>query len=79
MEQKDYYESSLGIELRAINFYYGGVQRQSRAMPLRVMEMAADAVTSAASAAGPAAVAPTFDEVEYQTSVTVVFEIVSSD
>lgn len=79
MEQKAYYESNLGIELQAVNFYYGGVQRMSRAMPMVAMEMAADIASTAAQSAAAPAVAPTFDEVEYQTSVTVVFEIVSDN
>lgn len=79
MEQKAYYESNLGIELQAVNFYYGGVQRMSRAMPMVAMEMAADVVSTAAQSVAAPAVAPTFDEVEYRTSVTVVFEIVSDN
>jgi len=79
MTQKAYYEATLGLELKAINFYYGGVRRLARAMPApmaRDMAFAASAESSLASTSAPA-VAPSFDEVEYQTSVTVVFEIVS--
>ena len=82
MEQKAYYESNLGLQLQAINFYYGGIQRMSRAMPvmaMQAMEMAADVASTAAQVASAPAVAPTFDEVEYRTSVTVVFEIVSDN
>lgn len=79
MEQKAYYESNLGIKLQAINFFYGGVQRMSRAMPMVAMEMAADVASTAVQSVAAPAVAPTFDEVEYQTSVTVVFEIVSDN
>lgn len=82
MEQKAYYESNLGLELRAVNFYYGGIRRTPRAMPMAAMqqEMAADGSTVRSASAPPAAVvAPSFDEVEYQTSVTVVFEIVNDD
>jgi len=27
MAQKGYYESSLGLELKAINFFYGGIRQ----------------------------------------------------
>lgn len=78
MTQKAYYETTLGLELKAVNFFYGGVRRLARAMPA---PMAQDMVFSAASesvaASSAPAVAPSFDEVEYQTSVTVVFEIIS--
>lgn len=82
MEQKAFYEQTLNLQLKAVNFFYGGVRRLARAMPVAMAaeEMAfssagrgvGDTATSAASA-----VAPSFDEVEYQTSVNVVFEIVS--
>jgi uncharacterized protein YggE len=84
MAQKAYYESSLGLELKAVNFFYGGIRRMARAMPRAAMaqEMAMDAsggrASSSVSLATPA-VAPTFDEVEYQTSINVVFEIVDED
>jgi uncharacterized protein YggE len=85
MEQKAFYESSLGLELKAINFFYGGVRQLSRAMPKAMMaqEMTMDAnsrgaVSSLAVSAAPA-VAPTFDEVEYQTNINVVFEIVNEN
>ncbi len=82
MEQKSYYESTLDLQLQAINFYYGGIQQFARAMPMAMAEEAVsvDAVRSSAAAglqASAAAVTPSFDEVEYRTSVTVVFEIVS--
>ena len=35
--QKAYYESSLGLELKAINFFYGGIRQMSRAMPRAAM------------------------------------------
>lgn len=83
MEQKAFYEDTLGLELRAINFFYGGIRQMARAMPatLAMEEMAVDAVggRSATAITSAPAVAPSFDEVEYQTSVTVVFEIVSDD
>lgn len=85
MAQKAYYESSLGLELKAINFFYGGIRQMSRAIPRAAMaqEMAMDANgrssgSSLALSAAPA-VAPTFDEVEYQTTITVVFEIVDEN
>lgn len=83
MAQKDYYESSLGLELKAINFFYGGIRQMARAMPSVAMaqEMTMDANggrASSLSLAAPA-VAPTFDEVEYQTNITVVFEIVDEN
>lgn len=85
MAQKTYYESSLGLELKAVNFFYGGIRQMSRAMPRAAMaqEMAMDAggrgtASSLAVSAAPA-VAPTFDEVEYQTNITVVFEIVNEN
>ncbi|MSR11936.1 MAG: DUF541 domain-containing protein [Gammaproteobacteria bacterium] len=84
MEQKTYYESNLRLQLRAVNFYYGGVIRTPRPMPMATMqqEMAVDALgtRSASSMVDAAAtIAPTFDEVDYQTSVTVVFEIVDEN
>jgi len=84
MAQKAYYESSLGLELKAINFFYGGIRRMSRAMPRAAMaqEMAMDAnggrASTSLSLAAPA-VAATFDEVEYQTNINVVFEIVNEN
>ena len=83
MEQKAYYEANLGLQLQAVNFYYGGIVRTPRAMPMvamESMEMDATAARGAAMSAQAApTVAPTFDEVEYQTSVTVVFEIVNAN
>ena len=84
MEQKAYYESNLGLELKAVNFFDGGIRRLSRAMPTAVMaqEMTMDANArgiNASTALSAPAVPPTFDEVEYQTSITVVFEIVNEN
>lgn len=83
MEQKSFYEDTLNLELRAINFFYGGIRQMARAMPMAMamQEMAVDTVggLAASSIASASAVAPSFDEVEYQTSVTVVFEIVSEN
>jgi len=83
MAQKAYYESNLGLELKAINFFYGGIRQMSRAMPMAAMsqEMSMDANTRGSTSvtlAAPA-VAPTFDEVEYQTNINVVFEIVDEN
>lgn len=85
MAQKAYYESSLGLELKAVNFFYGGIRQIARALPRAAMaqEMAMDAnsrgaVSSLSVSAAPA-VAPTFDEVEYQTNITVVFEIINEN
>ena len=86
--QKAYYESSLGQELKAINFFYGGIRQMSRAMPRAAMaqemgmEMEMDANGGRASTSlslTASAVAPTFDEVEYQTNINVVFEIVNEN
>jgi hypothetical protein len=41
--------------------------------------MAMDATSLQSAMPASAAVAPSFDEVKYQTSVTVVFEIVSEE
>ena len=85
MAQKAYYESSLGLELKAINFFYGGIRQMARAMPRTMMtpELAMDSNnrTAASSLAVSSAlpVAPTFDEVEYQTNINVVFEIVNEN
>ena len=79
MAQKAYYETSLGIELRAINFFYGNLQRQPRGMPRRAMEFAADSVGVAETTATNTAITPSFDEVDYRMSVTVIFEIVESN
>lgn len=86
MQQKDFYASNLGLELPAINFFYAGILRRSRAMPMAAMRQE-PAVVSLSSRGGGAetsstatvVAASTFDEVEYQTSVTVVFEIVNED
>jgi hypothetical protein len=64
MEQKACYESNLGIKLQAINFYYGGVQRMNRAMPMVAIKMAANITGTAVQSVAACAVAPTFDEVE---------------
>ena len=37
MAQKGCYESSLGLELKAINFFYGGIRQMARAMPRAMM------------------------------------------
>lgn len=84
MAQKAYYESSLGLELQAVNFFYGGIRQMSRAMPRAAMaqEMAMDANgrgSAASMTLAAPAVAPTFDEVEYQTNITVVFEIINEN
>ncbi|MEX0964576.1 MAG: SIMPL domain-containing protein [Pseudohongiellaceae bacterium] len=84
MAQKAYYETSLDLQLKAINFYYGGIQQLARAMPRAAMvqEMAMDSgsrSTSAALAQSAPSVAPSFDEVEYQTNISVVFEIINEN
>tara|TARA_B110000858_G_scaffold197470_2_gene259228 strand:+ start:45593 stop:46447 length:855 start_codon:yes stop_codon:yes gene_type:complete len=82
MAQKLYYENSLGLKLKPINFFYGGIRQMARAMPRAAMaqEMSMDARSSNSSIAVSApAVAPTFDEIRYQTSINVVFEIVNED
>jgi uncharacterized protein YggE len=85
MAQKAYYESSLGLELKAINFFYGGIRQMARAMPRTMMTpelaMESNNRTAASSLAVSSAlpVAPTFDEVEYQTNINVVFEIVNEN
>ncbi len=78
MAQKAYYETTLGLELRAVNFFYGGVRRLARAMPTPMAaDMAFSLAAESSSVRSAPAVAPSFDEVEYQTTVTVVFEIIS--
>ncbi len=78
MAQKAYYETTLGLKLKAINFYYGGVRRMARVMAAPMaQDLAFSAAAETSSASSAPAVAPSFDEVQYQTSVTVVFEIVS--
>ncbi len=85
MQQKAYYENNLDLQLKAVNFFHGGIRQMSRAMPMAAVsqEMAVDSVNArgplALSSAPAAAVAPTFDEVEYQTSITVVFEIIDEN
>lgn len=82
MAQKAYYESSLGLELKPINFFYGGIRQMARAMPRAAMaqEMSMDSrSTNGSIAVSAPAVAPTFDEVEYQTNINVVFEIVNEN
>ena len=83
--RKAYYESSLGLELKAINFFYGGIRQMARAMPRTMMaqEMAMDSNGQSQQPpcllASAPPVAPTFDEVEYQTNINVVFEIVNEN
>ena len=60
MAQKPYYESSLRIELRAI-------------------ESAANKASIAKTTTANAAITHSFDEVDYQMSATVIFEIVDSN
>ena len=85
MAQKAYYESSLGLELKAINFFYGGIRQMARAMPRAMMsqEMAMDsndrATASSIALSSAPAVTPTFDVVEYQTNINVVFEIINEN
>lgn len=81
MAQKAYYEDSLGLELKAVNFFHGGIRQMSRAQPIRMAaaEMAADRSAVATLAAPVAVIAPTFDEIDYQTNLTVVFEIVDAE
>ena len=82
--QKAYYERSLGLELKAINFFYGGIRQMPRAAMAQEMEMEMEmdanggGASTSLSLAAPA-VAPTFDEVEYQTNINVVFEIVNEN
>jgi len=78
--QKAYYERSLGLELKAINFFYGGIRQMPRAAMAQEMEMDANGggASTSLSLAAPA-VAPTFDEVEYQTNINVVFEIINEN
>ena len=85
MVQKAYFESPLGLKLKAVNFFYGGIRQMSRTMPRAVIsqEMAMDsngrptASSMALSSASP--VTPTFDEVEYQTNNNVVFKIINEN
>lgn len=86
MQQKAYYESSLNMQLKAVNFFHAAIRQMARAMPLAVASQETaepspnrrvDAATSLQAAAP--VVAPTFDEVEYQTSITVVFEIIDEN
>lgn len=86
MAQKAYYENNLNLQLKAVNFFHGAVRQMARALPMASFnqELAVDSVN--ARTGGPAtgiqaapAVAPTFDEVEYQTSITVVFEIIDEN
>lgn len=85
MAQKTYYESSLGLELKAVNFFYGGIRQMARAMPRAAMaqEMTMDTnsggATSSMALSAASPVTPTFDEVEYQTNINVVFEIINEN
>lgn len=83
MEKKAFYESNLGVKLKAINFFYARIQQLARAMPMVSRFESADAglALSSSSIAVEAApvVATSFDEVQYQTSLTVVFEIIGED
>ena len=82
MEQKAYYENNLGLQLKAINFFYGGIRQIPRAATKAAMsqEIAMDfsgGRAASTSAMAAPVVAPTFDEIEYQTSITVIFEIIN--
>lgn len=82
MAQKTLYEQQLGIELSPINFFYGGIRRQTRAMPelLRQsmdMAMSESTAMTASSVAGASTMPSSFDKTEYATNVTVVFEVLS--
>jgi uncharacterized protein YggE len=77
MEQKAFYEQQLGLRLRAVNFFYGGIQRTPRAMPLMARAQAADSAMAESSVSAAASTASSFDKTDYRTNVTVVFEIVS--
>ena len=78
MSQKAYYETTLGLQLKAVNFFYGGVRLMARAMPATLaQDMAFSAAAESSAVRSAPAVTPSFDEVEYQTTVTVVFEIIS--
>jgi len=83
MEQKAYYESTLDMELKAINFFYAGVEQIARSAPIALTQTANSTAFSRDAVPEPsrtaAAIAPSFDEVKYQTSVTVVFEIVDEE
>ena len=35
--EKHYYKSSLALELKAINFFYGGIRQMARSMPRAIM------------------------------------------
>ena len=37
MVQKAYFESPLGLELKAVNFFYGGIRQMARSMPRAIM------------------------------------------
>jgi len=84
MAQKAYYESNLGLELKAVNFFYGGIRQMARGRPRVALaqELAMDSnsrSSNATAAVSAPAVPPTFDEVEYQTNINVVFEIVDEN
>ena len=86
MEQRSFYEANLGVTLQPINFFYGGIHQLARTMPATAMMRGETAAVSSFSAADAAmaegsapATSPSFDEVEYRTSLTVVFEIVSEN
>lgn len=79
MEKKAFYESNLDIQLKAINFFYARIQQMARVMPMAQLEAGSAAFaanSNSITAEAAPAVAPGFDEVEYQTSLTVVFEII---
>ncbi len=84
MEQKAYYENSLGLQLKAVNFFYGGIRQSPRfmanaAVTQEIMSMDLSSRDATNTATPAPAVTPTFDEVEYHTSITVVFEIVNEN
>lgn len=86
MEQKTFYESTLGVELRPVNFFHDSVQQLVRAVPgttaLREEALGVGSLTTpdaVAQAPMGLATSPGFDAVEYWTSLTVVFEIVGEN
>jgi hypothetical protein len=86
MEQKSHYETSLNLQLKAVDFFYGGNTQMNH--PARVAMAVPQLTGDTGSALGSAPVfrsraaritAPTFDEVKYQSSINVVFEIINEE
>ena len=76
--QKEFYESRLGLSLKAINCYYAGI-RPPRCFRTQTVWQSASSASTLGGSPPCAAISPTFDEIEYATSITVVYRVEISE